>query len=101
MGNISLKNGLFMIRERRAHVRRQIAVPIIYGYLRSKTFICNDGTTCDLSTAGMSFYADKPFREGENLQIQSSYLCVGPRVGTVRWCGMKTYYLYKIGILFQ
>jgi hypothetical protein len=82
-------------------MRKQITVPIIYGYLRRQTFISNDGTTCDLSATGMSFYTDRPFREGKNVQIHSSYLWNCPRVGTVTWCSMKTYNLYKIGIVFR
>jgi len=100
-GKILLEEGLFVVKEKRTSMRKQINVPIIYGYFQGQTFIINSGTTFDLSSAGMSFYTDKPFCEGKNLQFQSSYLWRRPRVGTVRWCSMKTMFLYKVGILFR
>jgi len=100
-GGFLLNEGIFIGKEKRAHMRKQINVPVIYGYFRGQTFIMNSGTTFDLSDAGMSFYTDKPFRKGKNLQFQSSYLWRRPRVGTVRWCNMKTVFLYKVGILFR
>lgn len=96
-----IKKGIFNGKEKRTYIRRQINVPIIYGYLRGQTFIINSGTTFDLSNTGMSFYTDTPFCEGKNLQFQSSYLWRRPKVGTVRWCSMKTVFLYKMGILFR
>ena len=96
-----LKEDLFIGYEKRAHMRKQINVPIIYGYFLGNTFIMNSGTTFDLSDTGMSFYTDKPFQKGKNLQLQSSFLWSRPRVGTVRWCRMKTVYLYKVGVLFR
>jgi hypothetical protein len=96
-----LKEGIFIGIEKRTYMRKQINVPIIYGYFRGQTFIINSGTTFDLSSSGMCFYTDRPFREGKNLQFQSSYLWRRPKVGTVRWCSMKTMYFYKIGILFR
>ena len=99
--NFLLTEDLFIGYEKRTHMRKQINVPIIYGYFLGSTFIMNSGTTFDMSDAGMSFYTDKPFQEGKNLQLQSSYLWSRPRVGTVRWCRMKTVYLYKVGILFR
>jgi hypothetical protein len=96
-----LKEGIFISKEKRARMRKQINVPIIYAYFRGQTFIINSGTTFDLSSAGMSFYTDRPFREGKNLQFQSSYLWRSPRVGTVKWCSMKTMFLYRVGILFR
>jgi len=98
---IFLKEDLFIGHEKRTLMRKQINVPIIYGYFLGNTFIMNSGTTFDLSDAGMSFYTDKPFQKGKNLQLQSSFLWSRPRVGTVRWCRMKTVYLYKVGILFR
>jgi len=100
-GNILLREGIFIGKENRAHMRKQINVPIIYGYFRGHTFIINSGTTFDLSSGGMSFYTDRPFCEGRYLQFQSSYLWRRPKVGTVRWCSMKTMFLYKVGILFR
>jgi len=96
-----LKEGIFIGNEKRTHMRKQINVPIIYGYFRGQTFIINSGTTFDLSSDGMSFYTDRPFCEEKNLQFQSSYLWRRPKVGTVRWCSMKTMFLYKVGILFR
>jgi hypothetical protein len=101
MGIILLKEGMVVIEEKRTRMRKQITVPIIFGYFRGQTFIMNSGATFDLSDAGMSFYTDKPFRKGKNLQFQSSYLWERPRIGTVRWCSMKTVFLYKVGILFR
>ena len=71
-------------------MRKQINVPIIYGYFRGHTFIINSGATFDLSRDGMSFYTDRPFFSGKYLQFQSSYLWRKPKVGSVRWCSMKT-----------
>jgi len=82
-------------------MRMHITVPVIYGYLRRQIFIFKDGITYDLSTAGMSFYTDRPFRKGMHLRVQSSYLWNCSRVGTVMWCSMKSYDIYRIGILFQ
>ena len=105
--NMSI-TGIFLLEEeryigaeKRTYMRKQINVPIIYGYFRGQTFIINSGTTFDLSSSGMSFYTDRPFFEGKNLQFQSSYLWRRPKVGTVRWCSMKTMFLYKVGILFR
>ena len=99
-GMFLLKEEIFIGHEKRTHMRKQLNVPIIYGYFRGLTFIINSGTTFDLSSAGMSFYTDRPFRAGKNLQIQSSYLWKRPKVGSVRWCSMKTIFLYKVGISF-
>ena len=96
-----LKEDIFIGHEKRIHIRKQLNVPIIYGYFRGQTFIINSGTTFDLSSAGMSFYTDRPFCEGKNVQVQSSYLWKRPKVGTVRWCSMKTMFLYKVGVLFR
>lgn len=101
MGISSLKEGIVFVEEKRTRMRKQITVPIIFGYFRGQTFIMNSGTTFDLSDAGMSFYTDKPCRKGKNLQFQSSYLWRRPRVGTVIWCSRKTANLYKVGTLFR
>lgn len=89
------------IKERRTRKRRQITVPISYGYIRKQTFIINSGTTFDLSNTGISFYTDNAFQEGINVQIFSSYLWELPRVGIVKWCSMKNIDFYKVGIQFR
>lgn len=96
-----LKEGMFVSKEKRTHMRKQINVPIIYGYFVGHTFIINSGATFDFSRNGMSFYTDRPFCAGKYLQFQSSYLWRKPKVGSVRWCSMKTMCLYKVGILFR
>jgi hypothetical protein len=88
------------IKEKRRDKRYKVAFPIEYTYDDVEVFD-NHGTTFDLSTSGMSFYTNKPLREGLNLKVKIPHLWDVARFAVVIWNSLKSPQCFKVGVSFS
>jgi len=92
----------FIIKEQKRDQKRiQISVPVIFAYPGDKWVITKHGTSFDLSEGGMGFYSEKPLKKGLELKIHAPNLWYSHKTCLVRWCSMKNYNLYRVGVSFQ
>jgi c-di-GMP-binding flagellar brake protein YcgR len=87
--------------QKRNNDRMQISVPVIFAYPGKEKLITNNGITFDISNGGMGFYSEKPLQKGLELQVLLPDLWNYPKSSLVRWCSMKKYNLYRVGVSFQ
>jgi hypothetical protein len=88
------------IKERRVDKRYKVAFPIEYTYDDIEVFD-DYGTTFDLSTSGVSFYTDKPLREGLTIKVKIPHLWDASRSVVVRWNSLKSRQCCKVGVSFS
>jgi c-di-GMP-binding flagellar brake protein YcgR len=87
--------------QKRDQKRIQISVPVMYAYPSKERVITKHGTSFDLSAGGMGFYAEKPLEKGLELKLHAPNIWFSPKTCMVRWCSMKKYNLYRVGVSFQ
>ena len=92
----------FILEEqKRNRDRIQISVPVIFAYPGDKWVITKHGTSFDVSAGGMGFYSEKPLEKGLELKVHAPNIWFSPKTCLVRWCSMKKYNLYRVGVSFQ
>jgi len=92
----------FIIQEqKRNRDRIQISMPVIFAYPGKEKIITQHGTTFDLSKGGMGFYSEKPLQKGLELQVYLPDFWNSPKYSLVRWCSIKRFNLYRVGVSFQ
>ena len=87
------------VKERRRDKRYKLAFPVEYTYNDADVFD-DYGTTFDLSSSGMSFYTDKPLREGLHIKVKVPHLWDIARSAVIRWNTLKNFNCCKVGVSF-
>jgi c-di-GMP-binding flagellar brake protein YcgR len=96
------KGEKFIIEEqKRNRDRIQISVPVTYAYPGRERIITKQGTSFDVSAGGMGFYSESPLEKGQELKLHAPNIWFSPKTCLVRWCSMKKYNLYRVGVSFQ
>jgi hypothetical protein len=88
-----------VVKERRMDMRYQFDFPVIYTCDEEVTTY-DYGTTFDLSNSGMSFYTDKPLREGLTIQVKIQHIWSDPVPAVVKWTSMESPQCFKVGVAF-
>jgi len=86
--------------EKRGQKRRKVNLPVTYVYSDERDPHLNKGITFDLCNTGMSFYTNKPLKEGLALQIQS-FIWDSPKPCVIKWRSKKSRSIYKVGVFFR
>ena len=87
--------------QKRNRDRIQISVPVTYAYPGKESIVTKHGTSFDLSSGGMGFYSEKFLEKGLELKVHAPNIWFSPKTCLVRWCSMKKYNLYRVGVSFQ
>jgi hypothetical protein len=88
------------IKEKRKDKRYSVAFPLIYTYDDRET-LDDYGTTFDISASGVSFYTNKPLRQGLHIKVQVPHLWDTSRLAVVRWNSLKGPQCCKVGVSFS
>jgi len=90
-----------LAKERRIQKRKQISLPVFYEYTEKHEHLYDHGTTFDISDSGICFYGRNPLLENLSIQVHVPDLWDKPKYGSVRWCSMKNFNFYKIGVILH
>jgi c-di-GMP-binding flagellar brake protein YcgR len=90
-----------MLKEKRAHNRLQMHLPVLYRVSNHKANTIKKAKTHDISDSGICFYTDTLHKKGTNLQVTLPHIFDSPRTCTVMWHSKKYNNIYKIGVHFQ
>jgi c-di-GMP-binding flagellar brake protein YcgR len=88
-------------KQKRDNERIQISVPVMFAYSSKEKIVTRHGTSFDVSAGGMGFYSENPLYEGLELKVYAPNIWFSPKTCQVRWCNMKKYNLYRVGVSFQ
>lgn len=91
---------MVMHKEKRGQKRKKVNLPVTYVYSDERNPHLHNGITFDLCSAGMSFYTNKPLKEGLNLQVQS-LIWDSPKPCVIKWRSKKSRSIYKVGVSFR
>jgi hypothetical protein len=92
-------------REAREKPRISISLPLEFvrtdGDPDAETESPDQGTIFDLSVSGVSFYANKPLKDGDRVDVRCQPLWEGHRIGIVKWCKQIKHNLFLVGVSLQ
>ncbi len=90
-----------MLKEKRAHYRLQIHLPVLYRVSNQQTNTMKKAKTHDISDSGICFYTDTLHKKGTSLQVTLPNIFDSPKTCTIKWHSKKYNNVYKIGVHFQ
>lgn len=90
-----------MLKERRAHYRLRVDLPVIYTFSTPDVTVTKKSITHDLSDNGMSFYAHMHVKKEVRLKVNISHIFDLPKNCIVKWCYKKDDNFYRVGVCFQ